>query len=98
MKYSLHPDAKQDMKEAATYYKERGGKRLAQTFFSDFERSISLLTQSPLLGASWLHNTRRLVMHHFPYSIVYKILDTKICVIAVSHNSRRPDYWKKRIQ
>lgn len=97
MNYSFHPAARLDLQEAAEYYRERGGVALAQALFTAFENTMGLLMQHPLLGVPWKHGTRRLVMKHFPYAIVYRVLDTEICVLAVSHNNRRPGYWKQRI-
>lgn len=60
MRYLLHPESEQDLREAAEYYKERAGTALSQALFTEFEHSIQLLLQHPLLGALWLHGKRRL--------------------------------------
>ncbi len=54
MKYSLHPETELDLREAATYYKERAGSALSQALFAEFEHSMQLLMQHPLLGELWL--------------------------------------------
>lgn len=96
MIYSLHPEAESDLREAAEYYRERAGATITQAFFGDFEHSMSLLLEHPLLGAPCLQDKRRLVMRRFPYSIVYAIAAQEIQVMAVAHQSRRPGYWRKR--
>jgi plasmid stabilization system protein ParE len=96
MKYLLHPEAESDLREAAGYYRERAGVALALAFFAEFEHSINLLLQHPLLGALWLRGKRRLVMKHFPYSVIYTVAAQEIQVLAVAHQSRRPGYWRKR--
>lgn len=96
MIYSLHPEAESDLREGAEYYRERAGVTIAQAFLGDFKHSITLLLEHPLLGALWLHNKRRLVMKHFPYSIIYTIAAQEIQVMAVAHQSRHPGYWRKR--
>ncbi len=96
MIYSLHPEAESDLREAATYYRERAGTALAQAFFAEFERTMHVLLEHPLLGALWLHGKRRLVMKHFPYSITYVVTAEEIRVLAIAHQSRRPGYWRKR--
>lgn len=96
MSYSLHPEAESDLREAAEYYRERAGTALAQAFLAEFEHSIHLLLQHPMLGASWLHGKRRLVMKHFPYAVIYTAAAQEIRVLAVAHQSRRPGYWRKR--
>lgn len=96
MIYSLHPEAEFDLREAAEYYRERANVTIAQAFLSDFKHSIKLLLEHPLLGALWLHGKRRMVMRHFPYSIIYTIATQEIQVLAVAHQSRHPGYWRKR--
>jgi len=96
MRYSLHPESEQDLREAAEYYKERAGTALSQALFTEFEHSIQLLLQHPLLGVLWLHGKRRLVMKHFPYSVIYTVAGEEIQVLAIAHHSRRPGYWRKR--
>ncbi|MDV7396467.1 type II toxin-antitoxin system RelE/ParE family toxin, partial [Arthrospira platensis SPKY1] len=82
----------------AEYYRQRAGLTITHAFFDEFERSIALLLDHPQLGALWLHGKRRLIMRHFPYSIVYTIVAHKIQVLAVAHQNRRPGYWQKRTQ
>lgn len=96
MIYSLHPEAESDLRDAAEYYREQAGVAIAQAFFDDFEHSINLLLEYPLLGALWRHDKRRLVMRHFPYSIIYAIAAQEIQVLAVAHQRRYPGYWQER--
>ena len=96
MKYALHPESESDIREAAEYYKERAGNALSQALLTEFERSIQLLMQHPILGSLWHHGKRRLVMRHFPYSVIYTVAGEEIRVLAVAHHSRRPGYWRKR--
>lgn len=96
MKYSFHPEAESDLREAAGYYRDRAGPSLAQSLLTEFERSVQLLMQHPRLGALWLHGKRRFVMKHFPYSVIYTLTADEIQILAVAHHSRRPGYWRKR--
>jgi plasmid stabilization system protein ParE len=96
MKYSLHPDADGDLREAAEFYRESAGHALAQALFEEFEHSVNLLLQHPRLGALWRHGKRRYVMRHFPYSLIYAVSGDDIRILAVAHQSRRPGYWRGR--
>ncbi|MBX3676029.1 MAG: type II toxin-antitoxin system RelE/ParE family toxin [Rhodocyclaceae bacterium] len=96
MKYLLHPEAEADLRDAAGYYRERGGISLSQALFTEFERSVGLLVQHPLLGALWVLGKRRLVMKHFPFSVIYTVASEELRILAVAHHSRRPGYWRKR--
>lgn len=96
MKYRLHPEAKRDLKEAASFYRERAGSALALAFLAEFERSVALLLRHPALGAPWRDDKRFLVLQRFPYSLVYTASGDEIRILAVAHHSRRPDYWRRR--
>ncbi|WP_239190188.1 type II toxin-antitoxin system RelE/ParE family toxin [Candidatus Nitrotoga sp. HW29] len=56
----------------------------------------STLNQFATLGESGAHNTRSLPLHGFPYSLIYRLQDNTVCVIAIAHHSRRPGYWVGR--
>lgn len=53
MKFSLHPEAEDDLREAAEFYRERAGNPLSQSLFAEFERAVDMLLQHPGLGALW---------------------------------------------
>ncbi|HEY6327876.1 MAG TPA: type II toxin-antitoxin system RelE/ParE family toxin [Blastocatellia bacterium] len=95
MKYSVHPEAANDLRDAADYYRKRAGNDLSQALVAEFERSITLLLAHPLLGSSW-RGSRRYLMRRFPYSIIYTVTPEEIRVLAVAHHSRRPGYWRNR--
>jgi plasmid stabilization system protein ParE len=40
---------------------------------------------------------RRVSVHRFPYVVAYRVLDSRIEVIAVVHQHRRPDSWMRRL-
>jgi plasmid stabilization system protein ParE len=96
MRYSLHPAAEEDLRQAAMYYQERAGNTLSQSLLTEFEHSINILLEHPRLGAFWRHDKRRYVMKHFPYSLIYTISDKEIRIWAAAHQSRHPGYWSKR--
>src|ERR1044072_1564191 len=66
MNYSLHPEASEDLRDAASFYREHAGTSLSQSFFGEVEQSINRLLQHPALGAPWRgRGRRRSVMKHF---------------------------------
>ena len=96
MNYWLHPDAQEDLREAAAFYRERAGAELSQALLNEFEHCVGLLLEFPGLGAMWRYGKRRLVMRRFRYALIYTIAGEQVRILAVAHYSRRPGYWRAR--
>ena len=96
MRYSLHPEAEQDLRDAAEFYRQHAGTALSQSLFSEFERSVGVILEHPGVGQLWRNGKRRYVMQRFPYSLIYSVSSEEICILAVAHHSRRPGYWRGR--
>ncbi len=96
MNYWLHPEAQEDLREAAEFYREQAGAALSQSFLAEFEHSVSLLLQYPRLGVMWRQGKRRRVTRRFPFSVVYAVVGDQIRILAVAHQSRRPRFWRSR--
>lgn len=96
MNFWLHPEATEDLREAAGFYRENAGSALSQAMLAEFEHSVGLLLQYPGLGAKWRQGKRRLVMRRFPYSVIYAVVRDQIRILAVAHHGRWPSYWRGR--
>jgi toxin ParE1/3/4 len=96
MRFSLHPEAETDLREAAAFYRKQAGTNLAQSFLAEFERAVDLLLEYPGLGAPWRCGKRRFFMKRFPYSVIYDTAGDELRIFAVAHHSRHPDYWRGR--
>jgi toxin ParE1/3/4 len=49
-----------------------------------------------LAGSLAEHNTRRVLLKKFPFSVIYRPEPDGIVIFAVAHQSRRPGYWRGR--
>jgi len=96
MRYRLHPEAENDLRDAAEFYRERAGKTLSKSFLAEYERGVQPLLEHPVFGGLWQNNKRRYLMKRFPYSLVYTIVADEIRIWAVAHQNRLPGYWRNR--
>ena len=88
--------AEEEMTEAAIFY-EGASASLGSDFLDDVQRVIDLLCDHPFLGQPVGGDLRRALLHSFPFSLIYAVEPNAILVVAVAHQSRRPEYWKDRI-
>lgn len=93
---NLPPADREFAKVVAHYHKERP--RRAAAFVEEIDRVSALLAENPYLGSMEEDGVRGYVMDRFPYTIYYVIRPDLILVVAISHQSRRPGYWRKRLR
>ena len=67
-------------------------------FDDELTAAFKKLRSSPGIGAPYLRGTRRILLHRYPFSVVYRERLHDIQIIAVAHAKRRPGYWAKRLK
>lgn len=92
MTYSLHPGAEQDIAHALDFYSEQAGLVVAERFLEEFERAIKLLLEHPGIGIQTTKGRRIFPLRVFPYSVVYRHLESSILILIVRHQHRKPGY------
>jgi plasmid stabilization system protein ParE len=92
---SFHEMAEMELVEAAEYYnlQVRG---LGKAFLREVERAIKMIQKNPESFPPILTVVRRTILQHFPYSIMYSVVDDRILILAIAHQKRRPFYWRVR--
>lgn len=96
MKVSLHPAARAELHEAADWYALEAGRSTASKFITDFEQAREQIHANPGMGVAARAKARKIPFRHFPYSLIYRLGEGRILVVAVAHQSRRPGYWAGR--
>ena len=96
MTYSLHAGAEQDIADVLDFYAEQAGQLVAQRFLDEFERVAELLVTHPGFGTPTTKGRRAFPLRVFPYSVVYRSLETGIRIIVVRHHHRKPGYGGSR--
>jgi toxin ParE1/3/4 len=94
-KVVFHPLAEQELIDAAAYYKEQE-LELSLEYLGEVENAVNFLIQYPEAGSKVRDSIRRTTLPKFPYSLIYRVLDDQIRILAVAHHRRRPEYWNDR--
>ena len=85
------------MTEASVFY-EAASPNLGVDFLDDVQRGVDLLRAQPAVGQSVGRELRRIVLHRFPFCLIYAAEVDAIVIIAVAHQRRQPDYWRERVE
>lgn len=96
MTFSIHPQAEQDLADAAAFYERSATASVAARFLNEFERVATLLDDNPGFGTPFDLPQRIYPLRVFPYSVVYKPTDQGIRVLAVRHQHRAPGFGRGR--
>ena len=89
--------AREEFAAAVRWYEQqRSG--LGADFFDCVAAATSLIRTHPHLGTLDPETrTRRVLVHRFPFQVVYLVSDDEITIVAVAHTKRRPGYWIDRV-
>ena len=96
MKAGFHRLARREFKDAVDYYnaEEAGlGDRFATVIRSAVEDLVKAPGRWPILE----RRIRRRILKKFRYVLLYAESGDSILIVAVMHTSRKPRYWKDRI-
>ena len=95
MRFEFHPEALAEFEAAADFYAERQA-GLELRFIDAIYSALSSACRSPQTRRKFDGEIRRVLVHVFPYALLYSIEDGFLYIIAVMHCSREPGYWRNR--
>ena len=84
--------AQLEFDKAVDYYAEHASTKLAEAFIDAVQAARQRLTEYPDSGAPVSRNVRVLHLQRFPYSVVYRLGQDAIILLAIAHQRRRPLY------
>lgn len=90
-----HPDAVEEMIEAAIFYEERQT-GLGERLLDAIEEALEFLKTHPTIWRADERGRRKYRVKRFPYLIIYKVERQTLFILAIAHTSRRPGYWTRR--
>lgn len=94
---TFHPQADAEVAEAAAYY-EAQSPGLGLSLLDEIQRAVVQIAEYPEACQLTGHRTRRKPLWRFPYSLIYAIYPDRIRIVALTHQRRRPYYWRKRVR
>jgi toxin ParE1/3/4 len=95
MRPSFHSAAAGELRRIAERY-DAEVPSLGREILQELDRVMGQCRENPELGARLTPIHRRVVLDRFPYSVIYRVDEDVIRIIAVAHYARKPGYWKRR--
>ena len=87
--------ARVDFDEAFDWYEQqRAG--LGVEFAERVQVVFNSISAMPELHATVYRDVRKALVRPFPYSVIYRIRNNRVIVLAVFHNKRDPKIWQSR--
>jgi len=96
MRLEFHPEAEMELIETAEYY-ELQVPGLGERFEAEVRRATDLLLEHPDIGSPADPHLRKFVLNRFPLTLYYSAISDVLRVEVVAHQSRRPGYWRSRV-
>ena len=90
-----HPEATNELIEAAHFYNERQV-GLGIQFLDAIEEAIDFMSKNPFASSADEKGRRKCRIKRYPYLIIYKVSTEAVYILAVAHTSRKPGYWQTR--
>ena len=97
MRVKFHPGARADLREGRKWYASKSP--LAAIAFAEaIESAVNAILEAPERYAqSTERGAREYVLpRRFPYTVVYRVIEPNVVIVAVAHHSREPGYWHSR--
>ena len=92
---AFRPQADAEVREARRWYEERRS-GLGTKFAAAVEEAVAQITENPLAFPCVRGETRRAILHRFPYGLYFRVLRDEVIVLGVVHGRRHSRRWKSR--
>jgi plasmid stabilization system protein ParE len=89
----FNPLAERELADAIEYYEEQQA-GLGSAFLEEVRHVVLFLAKYPEAAPRVRGSIRRFILPRFPYSLLYRPLETGLVrILAVAHHKRKPEYW-----
>ena len=98
MTFDFHPEARDEFNDATHWYEDRSifaGDR----FVAAVRAAITAVLADPTRYQSVDDDVRVFRLKKYPFKLYYTLDEARqfVCIYAVMHAKRRPDYWRTRL-
>lgn len=97
MRVEFTSEASEDLFEASAYYEAREA-GLGMRFRNEVSEVLRIVATAPLLWRERKGGYRRVNCPVFPFYLAYVIRENCLVIVAVAHGSRKPGFWKGRLE
>ena len=85
-----------DLALAERWYREEAPHVLI-SFEEEVDRALRLISERPSMYPAVESSVRRALLRKFPFAVFYRIHCGCVEVVAVTHHSRDPRTWRRRV-
>ena len=89
--------AERDLSEAQRWY-EQQQPGLAAEFSTEFNATLEILEETPLIYQELYRGIRRAILHRFPYLVWYRVQNAEVAVLACTHGKVRPGKLRSALE
>ncbi|HTJ43209.1 MAG TPA: type II toxin-antitoxin system RelE/ParE family toxin [Kofleriaceae bacterium] len=90
----MHALASREVQDARAWYAARSDD-IALRFHAQLRQLFGRIRSFPR-AYQLRRRHHHAPMSDFPFTVVYRVIDDEVIVIALAHQSRRPWYWRGR--
>jgi len=91
----FHELAEKELLSSRDFYDELTP-YLGMKFILEVEHIIHIIKNNPLTFPIYFKNYRKALLRKFPYSIIYRIENERVLILAIAHERRKPNYFASR--
>jgi hypothetical protein len=91
----FHPSVTTEITSSFLWYEEQA-QGLGDDFINELEMAYAAIIEFPHTWPLFQNGFRRFLLTKFPFSILYKQTSDSLYIVAIMHNSRKPNYWLER--
>lgn len=88
-------EARQEYEDAVEWYRDKGP-RTAAAFVAEMRTALARIRDMPFTWSADVAGAQRILLHRYPYKVVYRVLEGRVVIIAIAHQKRAPGYWRYR--